>query len=178
MPLDFSNLGFGSGRANPGDPGQQMQWAAGKAGDAGDAARGRFGELTDWDSDYNQGLLDFYMKYAKSISPSQDTLFALNRGVGGLSGGSSATMALEQSEASQLKATDAANQAFKGHVLQNEGIAQGYLGLEAGTQANLAGAWGDRWKTQKGFDMQQSQWGMEFLNSIIGIAGAKWIPGL
>lgn len=146
------------------DSGFNARKSVDEMGMTGGMAFRRAQELWDPNSSYNQRMFGYYQKMAAGMAPTEDTLFGVNKSLGGLSEGSSATMALQQAKAAQGKATDWATGAWMKNVLENEGAAQGYLGMKLNADKAAVEFYG-------GESARKDESEAGFMNTILGLGG-------
>ena len=155
---------------NAGDPNQRGSWQTNELAATGNKAEHQFDELVDPNSKYNMGLLDYFMKAARKMAPTENQLYGVNK-ASGVSGSSSAFLAQEQSKAAQGRATEMGTDAFSKQFLQNQGIAQGFLGMKMNADKAGLDYWLEKDKLNEEKKMRQNEAGMSLLNSTIGLGG-------
>lgn len=155
---------------NAGDPNQRGAWQTNELAETGNKAENQFNELVDPSSKYNKGLLDYFMKFARKMAPTENQLYGVNK-ASGVSGSSSAYLAQEQSKAAQGRATEMGSDAFSKQFLQNQGIAQGFLGMKMNADKAGLDYWLDKDKMSEEKKMRQNEMYASFLNSAAGLGG-------
>jgi len=147
-----------------------MSWASGGIR--------RAQELRDPNSAFNKMVLSQIRTSARSAGPSVNELMQLQRGLGGLSGGGSITMAGEQARQQETRARQSAGQSFLTHLLNNEQSAVANQGQALSWNAAIYGDQNQASMLQKQLDDQYSFGG--FMNQMLGLGGSllgKWAAG-
>lgn len=145
-----------------------MDWASGGVR--------RAQELRDPNSDFNKSVLSQIRQIARSAGPSVNELMQMQRGIGGMSRGSSITIAGEQARQQEVKARQSVGRSFLDHILQNEQSAVANQGQAMSWNSSIYGIMNQREMQERELEDQYSF--PAFLNQAIGLGGGllgQWI---